>query len=140
MIKGQIIEGVLKELRVAASRNRTRPAEEDREEQDVIDHLEWLLRDAEPGADILTCADFIDLHFECCTQCHFFMFPFDMCKVVKLKSGEYAWICCALRSASKRGVGEVIPVKRSPPEQTAKYTGYKPFADFFGGKQVDDVK
>jgi hypothetical protein len=65
------------------------------------------------------------------------MFPYDMCSVTKLKNGEYAWICCAMQAALKRSGGGQIPVKRPPPEQPAKFAGYKPFADFFGGKNRD---
>jgi hypothetical protein len=121
MTKGGIIENVLKEMRAARSRKTRRPAEEDKEEQDVIEHLEELLRDA-----------------ECCTQCHWFMFPYDMCSVTKLKNGEYAWVCCAIGSVIKRASGEEILLKGPPPEQPAKSMGYKPFADFFGGKVEDD--
>ena len=138
MTKGGIIENVLKEMRAARSRKTRRPAEEDKEEQDVIEHLEKLLRDAEPDTDILTCTDFIELNVECCTQCHWFMFPYDMCSVTKLKNGEYAWVCCAIGSVIKRASGEEILLKGPPPEQPAKSMGYKPFADFFGGKVEDD--
>ena len=137
LIKGQIIEDVLREMRAAASRKIRRPAEEDKEEQDVIDHLEKLLQGPEPDTDILTCADFLDLHVECCTTCHFFVFPFDMCKVVKLNSGEYAWVCCAIGSAVKRA-GRMISVKSVTPEKQVNPAGYKPFADFFGGSKTND--
>ncbi len=49
MTKGEIIESVLKGMRSASTRQRKRPNEEDAEEQDVINHLEKLLRDAQPG-------------------------------------------------------------------------------------------
>ena len=137
MTKGEIIEGVLKELRSDKTVRRKRPTEEDKEEQDVIEHLEELLRDAEPDAEILTCAGFIELNVECCPTCHYFMFPYDMCSVTKLKNGEYAWICCAVKSAVKRGSGGEILVKSKPSEAPAKSAGYKPFADFFGGKDQD---
>jgi hypothetical protein len=137
MTKGEIIENVLKEMRATSSHVRRRLSEEDEEEQNVINHLEKLLRDAEPGADILTCADFIDRNVECCGTCHNFIFPYDMCSVVKLGSGEYAWICCAIGRAVKNGAGGKIPVKRPPHDQPAKSMGYKPFAEFFGGKSRD---
>ena len=137
MTKGEIIENVLKEMRAASSHERRRPREEDEEEQDVINHLEKLLRDAEPGSDILTCADFIDRNVECCATCHNFMFPYDMCSVVTLKSGGYAWVCCVIGSAIKRAAGREISVTSTPPEQPAKSMGYKPFAEFFGGKSRD---
>lgn len=140
MIKGQIIEGVLNEMRSAPNRRRKRPSEEDAEEQEVIDHLEELLRDADPDTDILTCADFIDLNVECCTNCHFFMFPYDMAAVTKLKSGKYAWICCAIKRAVKKSAGREISVKSGPPEQNLKPEGYKPFADFFGGNGANNGK
>ena len=136
MTKGEIIENVLKEMRAASSHERRRPREEDEEEQDVINHLEKLLRDAEPGADILTCGDFIDLHVECCDTCHNFIFPYDMCSVVKLMSGEYAWLCCALKSVARGKISE----KSSPIEQTVKHAGYKPFDDFFGGSKANNGK
>lgn len=136
MTKGGIIENVLKEMRAARSRKIRRPADEDKEEQDVIEHLEKLLRNAEPDTDILTCADFIELNAECCTTCHAFMFPYDMCSVTKLKNGEYAWICCAVKLASG---GEIV-VKSNPAVAPPKPAGYKPFADFFVGKRGDDGK
>ncbi len=106
----------------------------------MTEHLEVLLRDADPETDILSCADFIELNVECCTQCHWFMFPYDMCSVTKLKNGEYAWICCAVKSAIMRTHGDEIPVKRTA-EAPAKSTGYKPFADFFGGRvEHNDIK
>jgi hypothetical protein len=138
MTKGGIIEDVLREMRGARPRKRRRPAEEDKEEQDVIMHLEKLLRDAQPETEILTCADFIELNVECCTQCHWFMFPYDMCSVVKLKSGEYAWLCCVLGSAVKSASGAEISAKSKQLEKPAKSSGYKPFADFFGGSKVKD--
>src|ERR1035441_7615101 len=67
----------------------------------------------------------------------YFMFPYDMSPVIRLKSGEYAWICCAIQGAIKRAPGGVIPVKGPSPEPPAKSMGYKPFADFFGGKVED---
>jgi len=137
MTKGGIIENILKEMRAARSRKIRRPAEEDKEEQDVIEHLEKLLRAAEPDTEILTCAHFSDLKVECCTQCHHYMFPFDMCSVTKLKNGEYAWICCAVKSAVTRASGGEVLVKSKPSESPAKSAGYKPFADFFGGKDRD---
>jgi hypothetical protein len=140
MTKGGIIENVLKEMRSARSRKKRRPAEDDKEEQEVIDHLEKLLRGAEPDTEILSCADFIELNGECCPTCHHYMFPFDMCSVTKLKNGEYAWICCAMKSAITRASGGEISVKIKPSEAPAKPAGYKPFADFFGGKLVDDGK
>jgi hypothetical protein len=140
LTKGEIIESVLKEMRAASSHERRRPSVEDEEEQDVTDHLEKLLRDAEPGVDIRTCADFIHLSVECCTTCHFFIFPYDMCSVVKLKSGKFAWVCCAIGRAIKSASGGEISVKSKPPEQPTKSSGYKPFADFFGGKVAQDGK
>jgi hypothetical protein len=68
------------------------------------------------------------------------MFPYDMAQIVKLKSGEYAWICCAIQSAIKSGGGGKVPVKRPPPELPAKAVGYKPFAEFFGGSKVNHGK
>lgn len=137
MTKGEIIEGVLKEMRSASTRQRKRPNEEDTEEQDVIDHLEKLLRDAKPDEDILICADFVDLEVECCPTCHYFLFPFfDMSPAVRLKSGRSAWVCCAVGSAVKLVGGEVT-VKRMSPEQPAKSAEYRPFAEFFGGKVED---
>ncbi len=138
MTKGEIIERILKEMRIGASVKRRRSNEEDAEEQDAIDHLENLLRDAEPDEDILTCADFVDLKVECCTTCHYFMLPYDMPRLIRLKNGEYAWLCCAIQSAIKRAPGGDIPVKSPAPEQPTKSMGYKPFADFFGGKIGDD--
>ena len=85
MTKGGIIENILKEMRAARSRKIRRPAEKHKEEQEIIEHLEQLLRAANPDIDILTCADFIELNIECCTQCQWFMFPYDMCSVTKLK-------------------------------------------------------
>ena len=140
MTKGEIIEGVLKELRSGRTVKRKRPSEDDEEEEAVVTHLEKVLRDAQPGEDILTCADFLYLNAECCTTCHYFMFPFDMPLMHKLKNGEYAWICCAMSSAVTRAAGGEIPVKSPPPEQPAKSTEYKPFADFFGRNQVNDGK
>jgi hypothetical protein len=137
MTKGEIIESVLKDLRSDASVKRRRDREVDEEERDVIAHLEFLLRNAEPDSDIRTCADFVNLNVECCTNCHFFMFPFDMPLVRKLKNGEYAWICCAMSSAIKSTAGGEVAAKSPPTEQPAKSTGYKPFADFFGGRNRD---
>ena len=137
MTKGEIIESILKELRSDAPAKRRRPSEEDEDERNVITHLESLLQDAQPDTDIRTCTDFTHLNVECCTNCHYFMFPYDMSPVIRLKSGEYAWICCAIQGAIKRAPGGVIPVKGPSPEPPAKSMGYKPFADFFGGKVED---
>src|ERR1035437_9637237 len=106
MTKGEIIEGVLKELRSGRTVKRKRPSEDDEEEEAGVTHLEKLLQDAQPDTDILTCADFSDLNVECCTTCHYFMFPYDMCSVVKLRSGEYAWLCCALKSVARGKISE----------------------------------
>lgn len=138
MTKGEIIESVLKEMRAASTHKKRRPSEEDEEEQNVVTHLEKLLQDAPIETDIRVCADFTHLNVECCTNCHYFMFPYDMAPVIKLKSGEYAWICCAIQGAIKRSPGGEIPVKSPAPEQPATSTGYKPFADFFGGKVEDN--
>jgi hypothetical protein len=134
MTKGEIIEGILKELRSNTPAKRKRPSEDDEEEQNVITYLEKALRDAQPDTDIRTCTDFIHLNVECCTTCHFFMFPYDMPLMVKLKSGEYAWIRCAVSSVIKNAAGDDTPVKSPLAEQPAKSTGYKPFAEFFGKK------
>jgi hypothetical protein len=137
--KGEIIENVVKEMRDSSTHTkRRRPSEEDEEERDVINHLEKLLRDAQPDTNILTCTDFTHLNVECCTQCHYFMFPYDMCQITRLRSGEYLWVCCAIDSAIKRASGGAIPVKSPFPEQPMKSAGYKPFADFFGGKGEDN--
>ena len=133
MTKGEIIEGVLKELRSGRTVKRKRPSEDDEEEEAVVTHLEKLLQDAPPDTNILTCADLSDLNVECCTQCHHFMFPYDMCSVAKLKSDEYAWLCCALKRVERGKIFE----EALPPEQPAKSAGYKPFADFFGEKVQD---
>ena len=138
MTKGEIIERILQEMRKSASVTRQRPSEEDEEEQDVINHLEKLLQDAQPDTDIRTCTDFTHLNVECCTNCHYFMFPYDMAPVIRLKSGEYAWICCAIQGAIKSTPGGEISVKGPSPEQSAKSASYKPFADFFGGKVEDN--
>jgi hypothetical protein len=138
MTKGEIIESVLKDLRSDASVKRRRPREVDEEEQDVITHLEWLLRYAQPDSDIRTCTDFVHLNVECCTTCYYFMFPYDMPLITKLKNGEYAWICCAMSSAIKSATGGEAPRKSPPPEPPAKSVGYKPFADFFGGKSQNN--
>ena len=106
----------------------------------MITQLEKLLRDAAPDQDILTCADFAYLNAECCPTCHFFMFPYDMCSAVKLRSGEYAWLCCAIGNAVKSASGREISAKRKPPDETAKSAGYKPFADFFGGSNANNDK
>jgi hypothetical protein len=132
MTKGEIIESILKEMRTDASVKRRRPREEDEDEQNVVTHLENLLHDAQPDTDIRTCAYFIDFNVECCTTCHYFMFPYDMPRMIKLKSGECAWVCCAIHSAIMRTRGGEIPVKRPSPEPSAKFAGYKPFAEFFG--------
>ena len=100
----------------------------------MITHLEAVFHEAQPGDDILTCPDFVHLTVECRETCHHYSFPYDMSPMVKLKTGEYAWICCGVKRAA---VGQ-IPVETTPPEQPAKSTGYKPFADFFGGNEVDD--
>lgn len=136
LTKGQIIERVLNEMRAAYSHKIRRPIEEDEREQEVITHLEKLLRDAAPDEDVLTCTDFNYLQTQCCTTCHFCMFPFDFSQGVRLRTGEYAWVCCAIGSAIKSG-GAKIPVKSQPPEQPAKSAGHKPFTDFFGGKSRD---
>jgi hypothetical protein len=135
MTKGEIIESVLKEMRIASTHRRGRPNEEDTEEQDVIDHLENLLREAEREEDILTCTDLVDLKVECCPTCHNFLFPFfDMAPAVRLKSGRCAWVCCAVGSALKRTRGGEVPVKRPSSDQPSGSAEYKPFADFFDGK------
>jgi hypothetical protein len=131
MTKGEIIESVLKELRSGRTVKRKRPSEDDEEEEAVVTHLEKLMQDAPPETNILTCADLSDLNVECCTQCHYFMFFYDMCSVVKLKSGEYAWLCCALKRVERGKISE----KALPPEQSAKSAGYRPFADT-ASKQV----
>ena len=138
MTKGEIIESVLKEMRAASTHKKRRPSEEDEEEQDVIIHLENLLRGAQPDTDIRTCTDFSHLGVECCTTCHYFMFPYDMPLMNRLKSGEYAWVCCAISCAIKRASGGVFPLNDPSPEQPAKFMGYKPFADFFRGKVEDN--
>lgn len=130
MTMGGIIESILKQMRESASLKRQRPREEDEEEQNLVTHLEDLLRDAQPDTEIWTCADLSDLNVECCTTCHYFMFPFDMPRMIKLKSGECAWVCCAIHSAIMRTHGGEIPVKR-PSEPPTKSMGYKPFAEFF---------
>ena len=137
LTKGQIIEGVLNEMRATYSHKMRRPSEEDEEEQKVITQLEKLLRDATPDENILTCADFADLNAECCPTCHYFMFPVDMSQGVRLKTGEYAWVCCAIGSAVKRA-GRMISVKSVTPEKQVNPAGYKPFADFFGGSKTND--
>ena len=137
MTKGEIIESILKELRSDASAKRRRPREQDEDERNVITYLENLLQDAQPDTDIRTCNDFIHLNVECCTTCHYFLFPYDMPLLTRLKSGEYAWICCAISCAIKRASGGVFPLNDPSPEPPAKSMGYKPFADFFGGKVED---
>ena len=57
-----------------------------------------------------------------------------MCSVVKLRSGGYAWVWCAIGSAVKSaGDGKTL-AKSPPPEQPPKTAGYKPFADLPCGK------
>jgi hypothetical protein len=112
MTKGEIIASVLKELRSATTVKRKQPNEDDEEEQDVITHLEAVLQEAQPGEDILTCADFAHLSIECCDTCVHYSFPYDMSPMVKLETGEYAWICCGVNRAAS---GQ-IPVKRPAPE------------------------
>ena len=68
------------------------------------------------------------------------MFPYDMCSVTKLKNGEYAWVCCAVKSAVKRASGGEMLVKGKPSEVPAKSAGYTPFGDFFAGMQMNDGK
>jgi hypothetical protein len=138
MTKGEIIENILKEMRVSASRKRQRSSEEDEEEQNVVTHLEKLLQDAPIETDIRVCADFIDLNVECCGTCHDYVFPYDMSAVIRLKSGEYAWVCCAIGSAIRRTPGAEIPVKHPSPVQPARSAEYRPFADFFRGKVKDN--
>jgi hypothetical protein len=139
MTKGQIIESVLEEMRATYSHKIRRPNEEDEEEQEVIAQLGKLLRDAAPDEDILTCADFTDLNLECCTTCHYFMYPFDFSQGVRLKNGEYAWVCCAIGSAVNRA-GRLALVKRVPAEERVNPAGYKPFADLFGGSKANNAK
>jgi hypothetical protein len=38
----------------------------------------------------------------------------------------------------RSGYPSDVSEKCKPSEGTAKFSGYKPFADFFGGKQIDD--
>ena len=63
-----------------------------------------------------------------------------MAAVTKLKSGEYAWICCAIKSAVMKSPSRKFAVKSGSREQAATPEGYKPFADFFGGNKVNDGK
>ena len=39
-----------------------------------------------------------------------FMFPYDMPLITRLKSGEYAWVCCAISFAIKSASGGVLPL------------------------------
>jgi hypothetical protein len=133
MLKSEIIASVLKELRSNTRVERMRSSEDDEREQDVIAHLKAVLSEAPADADIRTCTDFIHLSAECCDTCHTYSFPFDMSPMVKLKCGEYAWICCAIGRAADAEI-----LVRSPlPKQPAKHAEYKPFAELFGRKSRD---
>lgn len=136
MTKGEIIASVLKELKSLATEEGMRSSEYVEDERDVIKHLQAVMREAQLGADIRTCADFLDLKVECCDTCHRFGFPREMSPMVELKSGGYAWICCAIELA----LGREISVKLRRRDRRVGSAGYKPFAEFFGGKQIDDGK
>lgn len=137
MIKNDIITSVLKNLRDSLTDEGLRSSTYADDQNDVAAHLEGILQDAGPGADIRTCADFIHLNVECCDTCHSFGFPYDMSPMVELKAGGHAWICCAI----ERALGEDIAAKNLQPQMRIKPAGYKPFADFFGARdQNNDAK
>jgi hypothetical protein len=50
-----------------------------------------------PQAEILTCADFVDLKGECCETCHR-MYPHYEMHVIEFLDGKFGWICCRVRS------------------------------------------
>jgi hypothetical protein len=133
MTKNEIITGVLKNLRDNSTEEDLQSSTYADDQNDVISYLEAVLHDAEPNANIRTCADFVDLNVQCCDTCHHFGFPYDMSPLAELKAGGHTWTCCSIEGA----LGEDLIVKHRKSGMPAKAAEYKPFADFFGGSKVN---
>jgi hypothetical protein len=95
MTKGEIILRSLEEMgMLSLSEQDPRFCEKIRFIPTVIAELQRRL----PDGDIVTCGAFRDLNVGCCDVCH--TDPVGGMKLVELPGCNWAWLCCAVDSAS----------------------------------------
>jgi hypothetical protein len=65
-----------------------------------------------PEGDISTCEDLRHLGVECCNICHTFYPHYEM-YLEDLPDGRKAWVCCSVRFALLRPIGQAVPSEES---------------------------
>ena len=73
-----------------------------------------------PDGEITTCGAFLDLGVGCCDQCH--TDPLHGMNLVELPCCNWAWLCCAVDTASSPEPYHIIHEReRDSPMRTCKY-------------------
>ena len=128
MTRGEIIVNTLEEMGILPlSEQDPRFGEKIRFIHFVIAELQGRL----PDGDFVTCGAFRDLGVGCCDRCH--TDPLHGMKLVELPGSDWAWLCCAVDTASSPEPYPIIHEReRDSPEGRMRTCQYR-----IGGRRED---